>query len=43
VRLETGQTLDLPMIVREIHDAGIGVGLPVTVGIPASAVHVFEG
>ena len=43
VQLETGQRLDLPMIVREIHDAGIGVGSLVTVGIPASAVHVFKG
>ena len=43
VQLETGQRLDLPMIVREMHDAGLGVGSLVTVGIPVSAVHVFEG
>jgi ABC-type sulfate/molybdate transport systems ATPase subunit len=41
-QLETGQTLDLPMIAREMHDLGIGVGSRVTVGIPARAVHVFE-
>jgi len=41
VLLETGQTLDIPMIAREMHALGIAVGMQVTVGIPASAVHVF--
>jgi ABC-type sulfate/molybdate transport systems ATPase subunit len=42
VRLETGQVLDIPMIARELHDLHIGVGSPVTLGIPAEAVHVFS-
>ncbi len=41
VLLETGQALDIPMIARELHELGIGAGAQVTVGIPASAVHVF--
>ena len=42
IRLETGQVLDMPMIARELHDLHIGVGSPVTLGIPAEAVHVFS-
>ncbi len=42
VLLEKGQTLDIPMIAREMHALDIGVGMQVTVGITASAVHVFE-
>ena len=43
VLLETGQTLDMPMIARELHDLEIDVGSNMMVGIPASAVHVFGG
>ena len=42
VRLETGQVLDIPMIARELRDLHIGVSSPVTLGIPAEAVHVFS-
>ncbi len=41
VLLETGQTLDVPMIARELHELRISAGVPVMVGIPANAVHVF--
>jgi molybdate transport system ATP-binding protein len=41
VHLETGQTLDIPLLARELHNLPISVGSPVVVGIPASAVHVF--
>ncbi len=42
VMLKTGQTLDVPMIAREMHDLGIDVGSDVMVGIPVEAVHVFD-
>jgi len=42
VRLETGQVLDIPMSARELHDLDIGVGSPITLSIPAGAVHVFS-
>lgn len=41
VALETGQTLDIPMLAREIHALNISPGTKVTVGIPAGAVHVL--
>lgn len=41
VTLETGQTLDIPMLARELHALNISAGMQVTVGIPAGAVHVF--
>ncbi len=41
VTLETGQTLDIPMLARELHALNISAGMRVTVGIPAVAVHVF--
>jgi molybdate transport system ATP-binding protein len=43
VQLETGPTLDVPLVAREMHALLLGVGSPVVVGIPASAVHVFGG
>jgi ABC-type sulfate/molybdate transport systems ATPase subunit len=41
VQLEIGQTLDIPLMAREMHNLLVSIGLPVIVGIPASAVHVF--
>jgi len=41
VLLKTGQTLDIPMVAREMHDLGIDVGSGVMVGVPARAVHAF--
>ena len=42
VQLETGQTLDIPLIAREMQSLLITVGSPVVVGIPTSSVHVFR-
>ncbi|HWS82786.1 MAG TPA: ABC transporter ATP-binding protein [Ktedonobacteraceae bacterium] len=42
VQLETGQTLDIPLMAREMHNLLVGIGSPVVVVIPASAVQVFE-
>jgi ABC-type sulfate/molybdate transport systems ATPase subunit len=39
--LAAGQTLDIPMITREIDALGIHPEARVTIGIPSSAVHVF--
>jgi hypothetical protein len=39
--LATGQTLDVPMITREIDALGIHAEARVMIGIPSSAVHVF--
>ncbi|HEV2471176.1 MAG TPA: ATP-binding cassette domain-containing protein [Ktedonobacteraceae bacterium] len=41
VLLRTGQALDIPLSARELRNLDIEAGSRVTVGIPASAVHVF--
>jgi ABC-type sulfate/molybdate transport systems ATPase subunit len=41
VLLRTGQALDIPLMARELRNLGIEAGSQVTIGIPASAVHVI--
>ncbi len=42
VRLDSGLTLDVPVLQREYRELGLSIGQEVELDVPLEAVHVFE-